>query len=114
MTLSDIDQVRLLVGDTDNSNLLLTADEIQAFLDQNAITDSGGGTTSINYEGAGADAAGAIAAQFSPGYDFGEDGQNFRRSQRVGHFMDLERSLRKRAGGFSARLTLAGTEPVQT
>lgn len=96
----DKDKVRLLIGDTDEANPLLYDDEVQNFIDQRAVIDSSGGTASINLPAAAADCAGAIAAKFARDFDFSEDGQNFSRAQRVGHYLSLERELRNRAGGY--------------
>lgn len=109
MTLStDRDKVRLLVGDTDETDPLLYDDEVDACLAQRAVTTSG--STTYNLIAAAADAAGAISAKFARDFDFSEDGQSFARAQRVGHYQALERSLRTRQGGYSQPVTLAGTE----
>lgn len=106
---TDLDLVRLAVGDTDEDDPLLLDDEIGALLERRAALDTSGGTV-YNIPAAAADAAGAIAAKYARDFDFSEDGQGFSRAQRVGHYTQLERTLRYRAGGISQPLSLAGTE----
>ena len=109
MTLStDRDKVRMLVGDTDDTDPLLYDDEIDACLSMRGVPTTTGGT-SYNVIAAAADAAGAISAKFARDFNFAEDGQNFQRAQRVGHYQALEQSLRARQGGYSQPITLAGT-----
>jgi hypothetical protein len=109
MTLStDRDKVRLLIGDTDETDPLLYDDEVDACLAQRVVVTTAGGTT-YNLPAAAADACGAIAAKFARDFNFAEDGQNFQRAQRVGHYQALEQSLRARQGGFAMPVTLAGT-----
>jgi hypothetical protein len=105
---SNLDLVRLAVGDTDEDDPLLVDDEIDAILENRALLYNGG--TVYNIPAAAADAAGAIAAKYAREFNFAEDGQRFDRAQRVGHYMSLEQSLRARAGGVSVPLRLAGTE----
>jgi len=107
---TDRDRVRLLIGDTDDTDPLLFDDEIAEFLARRTILDSSGGTLGVNVVAAAADCAGAISAKFARQFDFSEDGQSFSVAQRVGQYQALERTLRNRAGGVSARTTLAGTE----
>lgn len=107
---SDLDHVRLQIGDTDVSNDPLLSDaEITVYLDDRSVVDSTGATTSVNIVAAAADAAGAIAAKYARQFDFSEDSQTFSRAQRVGHYTMLEQQLRKRQGGYSAPVRLAGT-----
>jgi hypothetical protein len=108
---SDLDLVRLSIGDTDDTDPLLLDDEIEALLERRGVIDTTGGTV-YNIPAAAADAAGAIAAKYAREFDFSEDGQNFRRAQRVGHYQALERSLRSRSGGVAVPVRLAGTETV--
>lgn len=107
---SDRDKVRLQVGDTNEDDPLLYDDEIDALITARTLLDSSGGTLGVNIPAAAADAAGAIAAKFARQFDFGEDGQSFRASQRVAHYTQLARDLRNRSGGMSQAVTLAGTE----
>lgn len=109
MTLSERDQVRLMVGDTDTTDLLLADDEVDQFINGRALLDSSGGTVSTNLAAAAADCAGAIAAEFAREFNFTSDGQGFQRAQRVGHYQALEQTLRARAGGVSVPLSIAGT-----
>jgi hypothetical protein len=93
-----VDMVRLLIGDTATPALLEDAD-IQDFLDARTVVLNDG-SEYVNVPAAAADCAGALVAQYGHnGFDFSEDGQSFNRSQRVGHFMNLERELRNRSGG---------------
>ena len=108
MTLSNLDQVRLMVGDTDSADPQLTDDEVNNFIDARSVIDTAG--TTYNLVAAAADAAGAIAAEYARKFDFSEDGQSFSVAQRHGHYLALEQTLRNRSGGVSVPLTLAGTE----
>lgn len=103
MTIStDRDKVRLLIGDTDTDDPILQDDEIAYHLESRTILDADtGGTVYVNVEAAAADAAGAIAAEYARQFDFSEDSQTFSRSQRVGHYVALQRELRSRAGGYA-------------
>lgn len=107
MPLSNLERVRLLVGDTDDADPQLTDDEINNFIDVRSVTDDTGGTVITNVPAAAADAAGAIAAQYAREFDFSEDSQNFQRAQRVGHYRALEDDLRNRSGGYA--VSLGGT-----
>jgi hypothetical protein len=95
--MTDLDTIRLLVGDTETGDALLADADYEDFIARQQLQTSGGTVTNIN--AAAADAAGAIAAKFARDYDFTTDGQTFNRAQRVGHFMNLERELRNRSGG---------------
>lgn len=109
MALSNRNQVRLHIGDTDAEDPILTDAEVDNFLDQRSLVQDGG-TVGVNIPAAAADCAGAIAAKYAREFDFSEDGQQFSRAQRVGHYTALEKTLRLRSGGYSVPLTLAGTE----
>lgn len=109
MPLSDRDQVRLAVGDTDQDDPILSNDEVDQYLADRGVIDTSGGTV-YNIPAAAADAAGAIAAKYAREFDFSEDGQQFARAQRVGHYQALARDLRSRSGGVSVHVSLAGTE----
>lgn len=104
MPLSTRDQVRLLIGDTDSTDPQLTNDEVDNFISSRSVLDSDGGTISTNLPAAAADCAGAIAAEYARNFDFAEDGQRFNVSQRVGHYLSLERELRNRSGGFAVAM----------
>lgn len=108
MALSNRDQVRLLVGDTDASDQLLLDTEIDQFLADRTLT--GEDPDAVNVVAAAADAAGAICARFARGFTFGEDGQFFNRSERVEHYRRLESDLRRRSGGTSVPLTTTGAD----
>jgi hypothetical protein len=105
---SDLDLVRLSIGDTDEDDPLLLDDEIDALLERRAVLDTSGGTV-YNIPAAAADAAGAIAAKYAREFNFAEDGQRFDRAQRVGHYLSLQAQLRNQQGGVSMPVTLAGT-----
>jgi hypothetical protein len=108
---TDAKRVRLLIGDTDSGAQLLADDEIAHFIAANSIVTSSGGT-SVNVPAAAADAAGAISAKFAREFDFNEDTQGFRRSQKVSHYAGLERTLRNRAGGHSAKVAAGAETPT--
>jgi hypothetical protein len=95
------DKVRLMVGDTNEDDPLLYDDEVDAFLEQRTVLNSSGGTVAVNLAAAAADCAGAIAGKYARDFDFSEDNQNFSRAQRVGHYLQLERDLRNRSGGYA-------------
>ena len=94
---TDLDRVRLMVGDTDVTDPLLTDEEVGVFVDARQITTADGDVT--NVPAAAADAAGAIAGKFAREFNFSEDGQQFQRAQKVSHYTALEQTLRTRAGG---------------
>jgi hypothetical protein len=104
LPLSDRDKVRLMIGDTDAADPILTDAEVDNFVAERSLLDSTGGTTSVNIPAAAADCAGAIAAEYARSFDFAEDGQRFNVSQRVGHYTALERELRNRSGGVAVGL----------
>ena len=105
MTISaNRDKIRLLIGDTNESDPLLYDDEIDFHLTDRTVLDTDGSTISVNIPAAAADAAGAVAAKFARDFDFSEDSQNFSRAQRVGHYLQLERDLRSRSGGYSVAI----------
>lgn len=107
-----IDTIRQLVGDTDIADQLLDDTAIERHAHQNSLLDSGGGTISTNVYAAGADAAGAIAAKFARGFTFADDRQSFNLSERVSNYRGIEDDLRRKAGGYSAKLDMAGTTPT--
>ena len=80
-----LDRVRAKIGDTDNTDYLLTDAEIQAH-----IAD-----WPDNLDLAAANAAEAIAAKYARDFNFQADGQSFNRRERVLHYMDLSKSLRR-------------------
>lgn len=99
MTIStDKDRVRLLIGDTNEADPLLFDDEIEAILERRQVENPDGDLVA-NIPAAAADACAAIAAKFSRNFNFAEDGQRFDIAQRVGHYLSLEQSLRRRQGG---------------
>lgn len=85
---TDIGQVRLEIGDTDEDAYLLTDAEIQVKLDSE-------GTVQL----AAASLCDILAASFARSYDFATDGQSFKRSQMVTHYQSLAKTLRGRANG---------------
>ncbi len=90
------EKVRLLIGDTDSSDQLLSDDQIDFFL-----TERGD-----NYVLAAADAAEAVAAKFSSAYDFTTDEQSFKRSQVAAQFLALAAKLRLRASNSASVVAL--------
>lgn len=104
------DTVRTMVGDPGSGGTILTDTQIDTFLTTYSVLDSSGGTTSVNIPRAAADCAGAIAAYWARDFDFSEDGQNFQRAQRVGHYLQLERDLLNRSGGIA--VPHSGTTPT--
>lgn len=104
---SNLDLVRLAVGDTDESDPILFDDEIDALLTSRSVVQNGG--TIYNVPAAAADAAGAIAAKYARRFSFATDGQSFQVAQQHGQYLALERTLRAKAGGVSVPLSLAGT-----
>lgn len=107
MSHSNIDRIRLAIGDTDASDAILSDAEIEGLIEDRAVLDSSGGTVSVNVIAAAADAASAAAAHYAREFDFSEDSQSFSRAQRVGHFLSLERELRNRSGGYA--VSIGGT-----
>lgn len=99
---SDVEKVRLKVGDTDPADELLTDDEIAVHV--TAWPD--------NVELAAANAAEAIAAKYARDYSFQTaEGQRFSRGERVAHYMDLSRTLRARGGALVWPTPAAETTP---
>lgn len=80
-----IDAVRLKIGDTDSAAELLDDDAILAALA--AWPD--------NVDLAAADCAEAIAAKYARDFNFSTDGQSFNRRERVLHYMELAKTLRR-------------------
>lgn len=108
MALSDLDNVRLLIGDTDENDPLLSDTEVEEFIARRQIENSDGEFVA-NIPAAAADAAGAIAAKFARQFNFAEDGQRFDRAQKHGHYLALEEKLRRRQGGISAPVSSTST-----
>jgi hypothetical protein len=95
---SERDTVRLMVGDTDEADPILSDAELDTFIDYRQFEDTDGNTVT-NLPAAAADAAAAIAAGFAREFNFAEDGQRFDRAQKYAHYVSLEQSLRRRQGG---------------
>jgi hypothetical protein len=93
---SDLEKVRLQIGDTTSTDPLFTDEEINVYLDQRAG----------NVLQTAADLCDVLAVRFSREYDFETDQQSFKRSQRVKSYQSLAKTLRSRAGGIS---TVAST-----
>ena len=79
---TDLEKVRLRIGDTASTDPLLTDEEIGVFTAEQS---------SVRL--AAAAAAEAIAAKFARGYNFKTDGQEFNRAERVKHYLDLAKAL---------------------
>lgn len=100
---SDLDRVRLYTGDTNEDDPLLYDEEITALLADRTIDEV------ANVYAAAADAARAIAAKFSRGFNFSEDGQSFNRSERVAHYMALSEDLCARSGAGLGSIALTSS-----
>jgi hypothetical protein len=87
MALTDIDKLRLEIGDQDPSARLFEDDEAEYFLDSN------GGNVLL----AAAAACLALAARRAPQYDFKWKDQSFSRSQAAKAYRELAGELRARA-----------------
>jgi hypothetical protein len=85
------DRVRLQLGDTDSSAVLLYDEELDVYLANRAN----------NVLQASADCAEALAGKFARAYDFETDGQTFKRGQMFRYWSDLAAKLRSRAGGIT-------------
>lgn len=86
---TDIEKLRLTIGDNDATAQLFTDDELQYFLDLN----------NDNILKAGADASDAAAAKFARSYNFETDGQRFDREALFTHYQKLASTLRARGTG---------------
>ncbi len=92
---TNLDKVRLEIGDTDVTNFLFSDDEINYFLE----------VAGDNVLLAALRACEAAARQFARAYDFKTDGQEFKRSQQAQAFREMAKDLRARVG-------TSGTLPV--
>jgi len=88
------DEVRFLIGDTDDSEPLLQDEEIKYIL---TVTPSAG-TSSYNY-GAAAVAAKSIAAKFARERDKTVGSLSLRKAQRYDQYLALANDLLDMAGG---------------
>lgn len=104
----DADKLRLLIGDSDASNELLSDDEVDYFLAANTVDSV------ANVTQAAADAAWAIAAKFARGFNFSTDGQSFNRSERVAHYLALARQLGGSAGGSAVSVPIKSSIAAAT
>lgn len=95
---TNLDRVRLLIGDTDATDPLLSDNEVETCVAYRTYESDTLGTV-VNLPAAAADAAAAIAAKFGREFNFAEDTQRFDRAQKVSHYLALEESLRRRSGG---------------
>lgn len=102
---TDLDRVRLLIGDTDVDDPILSDDEVTTCIEYRQMDVVDSDTTVANLPAAAADAAAAIAAKFAREFNFAEDGQRFDRAQKYAHYIALEQSLRRRAGGVAEPTT---------
>lgn len=80
-----IDAIRLKIGDADPANELLDDDAILMAL----------AAWPGNVDLAAADCAEAIAAKYARDFNFSADGQSFNRRERVLHYMELAKTLRR-------------------
>lgn len=102
---TDLDRVRLAIGDTDTDDPLLSDDEIGVYVDYRQMYDYENEVYICNVPAAAADAAEAIAAKFARDFNFAEDGQRFDRAQKYGHYTALAQKLRNRSGGVAEPTT---------
>lgn len=95
---TNLEKVRLEIGDTDSTDPQFTDAEINYFLDAagNVVVD------------AAIKACEALVAKYSREYDFETDQQKFSRSQRAKAYKDLAAELR--AGGGSGLSVLGQTK----
>lgn len=98
---TDVDRVRLLIGDTDVDNYQLTDEEIEEFISYRKVENEDEEWVT-NLPAAGADCADAIAAQYARDFNFGEDSQTFQVAMRHSQYLALAETLRRRAGAVSA------------
>ena len=105
--MSNLSDVRTMIGGTAATSSILSDTDVNTAIARYSYLNSSGGTVSVNLPAAAADCASALAAHYANQFDFSEDGQNFSRAQRVGHYVALERELRNRSGGIA--VSLGGT-----
>lgn len=86
---TDLEKVRLEIGDTDSTDALFTDAEINVKLSLRAN----------NIEATAADLCDILAVRFARQFDFETDGQKFARSQRSKMYKDMAAVLRARANG---------------
>jgi hypothetical protein len=89
---TDLEKVRLEIGDTDSTDPQFTDAEINYFLDGNSVTE------------AALKACEALVAKYSRQFDFETDQQKFLRSQRATAYRALADELR--SGGASGLSTI--------
>lgn len=88
---TDLERVRMKLGDTDSTSPLFTDEEINSQLGE-----------SPDIVVATAELCDILARRFARAYDFAEDGQSFSRSQMSKQYAQLGKELRQRsAAGFS-------------
>ena len=83
---TDIERIRLELGDTIEAEALYTDEELQVFLDREG-----------DVIGAATAACGALVRRFARAYDFETDGQRFSRSQMHKQFLATLSELTSRA-----------------
>lgn len=88
MSLTTLDQVRLQIGDTDNTAFLFTDVEIGQFLERH----------NDEVLAAAADACDALAARFARDFDFKWKDGEFKKGSRADRYAKLAEQLRARAG----------------
>lgn len=91
---SDLEKVRLEIGDTTSSAALFTDEEIQSKL-----------ATQTNVMLCAAELCDILATRFARDFDFTTDGQSFKRGSRSGMYAARAKTLRERAGGVSVIVT---------
>lgn len=88
---TDLERLRLTIGDTDSTAQIFSDEELQWFLDAHTGDDK--------ILLAGADACDAAALKYARAYDFETDNQRFDRSQMQKAFKEMAGVLRARAAG---------------
>lgn len=81
--MTDVEKVRLKIGDTEVSDALFSDTELEAFLEDEGTVG-----------GAAAAACESLAARFAPDYDVSTDDQSLKRSQKSAAFAKLAETLR--------------------
>lgn len=108
---SDLDLVRLEIGDTDvtpDSDALFSDEEIQVKIDYRTTVNSAGGTV-VDHLAAAADLCDILATRFARQFDFAEDGQRFNLSQRFAAYSARARDLRLRSGSGNSSVPLVSS-----
>lgn len=85
---TDVDKVRLLIGDTNVADALFSDEELQWFIDEESSIDA-----------AAAGACESLARKYAQDANFAQDDSKFDLGDRAKHFAALAKELRARASG---------------